>query len=553
LTIFYRNDSGRVPSTLVRRYTLAPSGHPVSLSASMRVLGIIGYGFMALVLAAGWAFLYWQSSSVDLAAVDAARAALTELRAIDARWNQQLVNARLHSRSAPSGEAPAARHRTAYAALEVRALRLGDPRVGTELVQLKRDVEDKAALLARHAAARIDAERADPADEAKRAELHAIGDALFDQAWFGSTGPRLDTLGRAIDRAFDDALVQAELYRVGLLVYSGFLLAVLVFLVWNLDQRRRQIDRINLQLREANETLETRVKDRTRELSDALAKLKESEAMLIQSEKMASLGQMVAGIAHEVNTPLAYVKSSLEAVRKSVPGAARLAAETGQLLALLSAENTDEAALAAQFSKVRALVEETRSKAALAELEQLLKDGLFGIGQISEVISNLKNFSRLDRSKVAAYDLHQGIESSIRIAYAQLQNRILRKEFGKIPHVSCSPSQINQVILNLLSNAAQATTDGEGTITVRTGMRDAAHVTVEVADNGSGIPADVLPKIFDPFFTTKAVGQGTGLGLAICYKIAENHGGKLEVQSRPGLGTRFILVLPITAPAALAA
>ena len=273
--------------------------------------------------------------------------------------------------------------------------------------------------------------------------------------------------------------------------------------------------------------------------------------MLIQSEKMSSLGQMVAGIAHEVNTPLAYVKSSLEAVKRSVPGTARLAAETERLLALLSAENADEAALGAQFSAVRSLLEELRSKEALDELERLLQDGLFGIGQISEVISNLKNFSRLDRSQVADYDLHEGIESVIRIGYAQLQHRVVHKEFGKIPHVSCSPSQINQVILNLLSNAAQATRDGEGIITVRTGMRDAGHVMVEVADNGSGIPAGVLPKIFDPFFTTKGVGKGTGLGLSICYKIVENHGGKLEVQSEPGAGTRFTLVLPVLSPVAL--
>ena len=177
---------------------------------------------------------------------------------------------------------------------------------------------------------------------------------------------------------------------------------------------------------------------------------------------------------------------------------------------------------------------------------------MFGIGQISEVIANLKNFSRIDRSKAAAYDLHEGIESAIRIGYAQLQNRVVQKKFGTIPQVSCSPSQINQVILNLLSNAAQATRDGDGKITVSTGMRDANHVVVAVSDNGSGIPADILPKIFDPFFTTKEVGKGTGLGLSICYKIVENHGGKLEVLSTPGLGTRFSLVLPVNPPVAAA-
>jgi len=524
----------------------------------MRIIRIIGYGFMALVLAGGWAFFYWQSSSVDLAAVDGARTALAELRAADTGWNQQLVNARLSARGAapvpsPSLSARSPRYRLAYATLEVRALRLGNPPVGRELAQLKRAFEDKGALMARFAeaqAALAGARGAEPGGEVKIAEFQAIADAMFEQAWFSSTGPRLDTLARAIDRVFDEALTQTEIYRVGLLCYSGFLLAVLAFLVWSLDLRSRQ-------LREANESLEARVKDRTRELSGALVKLKESEAMLIQSEKMSSLGQMVAGIAHEVNTPLAYVKSSLEAVGKSVPGVGRLAAAADRLLTLLSSESADETALAAQFAQVRALVEGLKGKTAggdaLEALERLVKDGLFGIGQISEIVTNLKNFSRLDRGMVGEFDLHEGIDSAIRIGQAQLQNRIVRREFGAIPPITCSPSQINQVILNLLSNAAQATREGEGTITVRTGMRGAAHVAVEVTDNGSGIPADVLPKIFDPFFTTKAIGKGTGLGLSVSYKIIENHGGKLEVQSKPGAGTRFTVVLPINPPAAPAA
>ena len=271
--------------------------------------------------------------------------------------------------------------------------------------------------------------------------------------------------------------------------------------------------------------------------------------MLIQSEKMASLGQMVAGIAHEVNTPLAYAKASLDAVRRNLPQAGRLAAETERLLTLLATEGTSEGALAAQFALVRELVAALAgpdaSRSTLGELDKLVKDGLFGIGQISEIVTNLKDFSRLDRSKVADYDLHEGLESAIRIGHAQLQHRTLRKELGNIPRVTCSPSQINQVFLNLLVNAAQATKAGEGIISVRTGLRDPEHVAVEVADNGHGIPADVLPKVFDPFFTTKPVGKGTGLGLSICYKIVEGHGGKLEVHSKPGLGTRFIVVLPV--------
>ena len=212
----------------------------------MRIFRIIGYGFMVLALAGGWTFIYWQSGTVDLAAVEGARAALADLRSVDAGWNQQLVNARLYAREAPVSAPlapPSPRHRLVHAALEVRVLRLGSPLVGSELAQLKRAFEEKAALILRFSeaqAALAAARRSEPADDTRLAELRAIADVLFDQAWLASTGPRVDTLARAIDRVFDEALTQAELYRIGLLYYSGFLLAILVFLVWNLAQRRRQ-------------------------------------------------------------------------------------------------------------------------------------------------------------------------------------------------------------------------------------------------------------------------------------------------------------------------
>ncbi len=525
----------------------------------MHTVRILGYAFMAAVLAGGWAFIYLQSSAVDLAAADSARVALAELRAIDDAWTLRMVNGQPLGQS--SGAVPAAdpksarpfRHRTSLAAFESKVLVLRIPQAGVELTRLKRDFEARAALIERleqTMLSREDALKAQPPDPAAIAPLDAAVRSLSEEVWLASSGPRLEMLGRAIDRAFDRALTDAELYRVGLLFYSGFLLAILAFLVLSLEQRRRDIDRVNRQLQVANDSLEARVAERTAALTDALAKLKESEAMLIQSEKMSSLGQMVAGIAHEVNTPLAYVKSSLQAVAKTLPLTASLATQTERLLALLSAEDSDEAALATQFALVRETVAaHLPGPASGGGLEQLVKDGLFGIGQISEVIANLKDFSRLDRSKVAEYDLHGGIDSAIRIGHAQLQNRQVRKEYGLIPLVSCAPSQINQVILNLLSNAAQATDEGTGTITIRTGLRGAEHVALEVIDNGGGIPAEVLPKIFDPFFTTKAVGKGTGLGLSICYRIIENHGGKLEVQSTPGMGAKFVVLLPVSPPA----
>jgi len=260
----------------------------------------------------------------------------------------------------------------------------------------------------------------------------------------------------------------------------------------------------------------------------------------VQSEKMSSLGQLVAGLVHEVNTPLAYVKASLEAMRSRLGDAGRIGEEADRLLVLLSAESPDEAALAAQFETVRSLARERRFEA----LEAQLKDGLHGIGRIAELVSNLKDFSRLDRGRVAEVDLHEGIESTLRIAQHQIGKRTVKKSYGEIPRVTCSPSQINQVLLNLIVNASQATPEAGGRIGIRTSLRDAGHVAIDVADNGHGIPPEVLPRIFDPFFTTKDVGKGTGLGLAISYKIIEEHGGKLEVQSSPG-NTRFTVTLPI--------
>jgi signal transduction histidine kinase len=454
------------------------------------VLRVILYSFMALVLAGGWAFLYWQSSAVDLAAGNAARSALNALRAVDARWNDQLVGARLSSSAGAPFEP--ARHGVAYAELEVQALRLPHPQMGQALAGVKGAFAEKAALLHRIRA----------------------GEQVFDQAWLVGTGARLDQLSRVLDRAYEDALLYNDLYRTWLLYYSAFILVVLAYLAYELYR--------------ANASLERRI-------AEAVKKLKESEAMLVQSEKMSSLGQMVAGLAHEVNTPLAYVKASLEAVRRQ---SGQLGTETSRLVDLLLAEQPDEAELAAQFERVKDLLAKSKG------LEGQLDDGLHGITQISELVANLKNFSRLDRSKVAAYDLHEGIDSTLRIARQQLGKRAVNKTLGKIPLVSCAPSQINQVLLNLVVNAAQATKEEGGVIGIRTQVRDDKWVAVDVADNGHGIPAEVLPKIFDPFFTTKEVGKGTGLGLSISYKIAQDHGGRLEVQSKPGAGTRFTLLLP---------
>ena len=371
----------------------------------------------------------------------------------------------------------------------------------------------------------------------------------FNGLFFVTAGPRVDTLTTAFSNEIERTLQVQDLFRVCLIVFAGVLLVLLSYAGSRLAHSYQLLNEANAALKTANEQLEQRVKERTRELSDALKRLEESQSMLVQTEKMSSLGQMVAGVAHEINTPLAYVKNSLETVAAELPPLGELAAETEKLLGLLQAGGGNEDQLAEQFARVSERVAALREQQTTTELPKLVKDGQYGIEQIAEIVANLKDFARLDRSKVDKFNIADGIESTLSIAKHLLKTVAVEKHFAKVPSITCSPSQINQVLLNLITNAAQATEGKAGRISITTRAPDAAHVAVDVEDNGKGIPPEVLPKIFDPFFTTKEVGKGTGLGLSIAYKIVEGHGGTIEAQSKVGVGTRFTLTLPLQPPA----
>ena len=284
---------------------------------------------------------------------------------------------------------------------------------------------------------------------------------------------------------------------------------------------------------------------------DEAKKREASQAQVIHTTKLASLGQMVAGVAHEINTPLGFVKSNVEVVSDLISEyeAAVTKVMTGvDLLLALDASMVDKAKAAIQKARI-----ELAKATTLNEARELLEDSAEGLKQMSGLVMNLKGFARVDRDGMDTIDLNDSIRSALTIAGHQLRDRIhVVQELGEIPKVKCMPSQINQVFLNMITNAAQAM-DDDGTLTIRS-VAKPNFVEVSFEDTGHGIPDDVLPKIFDPFFTTKPVGEGTGLGLSIVHKIIQGHGGAIRVKSQVGKGTTFFVELPIAQkPAAKAA
>ena len=294
-----------------------------------------------------------------------------------------------------------------------------------------------------------------------------------------------------------------------------------------------------------NQQLEIKVEERTAELQETLKELKNSQLQLIRSEKMATLGQMVAGVAHEVNTPLSYVQNNLEII-------GQLTEQYEELIELvqgLKGFKSDSTATDGKIDKLLADIvrasDEIQEDDLSSELRELIKDSLFGVEQITEMVLNLRNFARLDESKVKTIDVRECIEASLKIAGNSIRHQEIVTDFALTPEIKCSPSQINQVLVNLLNNAAQAMGEKpDGKIEVRT-RADDSHVYIDVSDNGKGMSTEVLNQIFEPFFTTKGAGEGTGLGMAISQQIMEQHNGDIKAVSTEGVGTTFTLTLPI--------
>ncbi|VVO75571.1 ATP-binding protein [Pseudomonas fluorescens] len=286
------------------------------------------------------------------------------------------------------------------------------------------------------------------------------------------------------------------------------------------------VDQRTAQFKQASMALQREIDER-----------KQLESQLVQSEKLASLGQLAAGVAHEINNPIGFISSNLG----SLDGYFQ------QLLSMLDAYQAAGQTLppepAAQLQKLR---KELELDFLLEDIPVLIRESKEGIGRVSQIVKDLKDFSRVDTQQQWQWaNLQQGIESTLNIVASELKYKAdVVKEYQNLPDIECLPSQINQVIMNLVVNAAQAMGPERGVITLRTGLQGET-AWIEVADNGSGIAPETLQKIFDPFFTTKPVGQGTGLGLSLSYGIVKKHGGDISVRSELGAGTTFRVLLPL--------
>lgn len=302
-------------------------------------------------------------------------------------------------------------------------------------------------------------------------------------------------------------------------------------------------------LRVLNEHLEQRVKQRTTaveqanrqllannaELKQLNEQLESAQTQLLQSEKMASIGQLAAGVAHEINNPVGFVNSNLGTLGKYISSMFKV------IDAYAAAEAGNEARVFPEVAKIKKTVD---FPYLVEDIPNLLKESQDGLARVTRIVQDLKDFSHVDESTWQHANLEQGMDSTLNVVANEIKYKAeVVREYAGIPEVECMPSQLNQVFLNLLMNAAQAI-DKKGVITVRTGI-GGEEVWVEVEDTGNGIAPEHINRIFDPFFTTKPVGKGTGLGLSLSYGIVQKHHGRIEVKSEVGKGTCFRVCLPV--------
>ena len=322
-------------------------------------------------------------------------------------------------------------------------------------------------------------------------------------------------------------------------------------LAQSFNRMAQQLRDFFTQLTETNAQLEQRVEERTAELSQTLTDLRRTQAQLVQTEKMSSLGQLVAGVAHEINNPVNFIHGNL----------AHTTEYAQNLLQLIERYQQEYPTPTPQIQEELEAIDFDFLK---KDFPRLIASMNVGAHRIHEIVKSLRNFSRLDEAEFKEVDIHEGIDSTLMILHNRLKDTPdhpgvqIIKDYAQLPLVECYPGQLNQVFMNLLTNAIDALDDynkrrtsaeikaNPSFVKISTELHHPDWIAIRVADNGPGIREDVRSKLFDPFFTTKPVGKGTGLGLSISYQIiVERHGGKLECSSTLGQGTEFFIAIPI--------
>jgi signal transduction histidine kinase len=361
--------------------------------------------------------------------------------------------------------------------------------------------------------------------------------------------------------------VQSALARPGDLVYDSVVVAgpsgYQVLGMQQLLIAHTQLHTLSIQ---ALQQSEAQSRQQSSDLQDVLQDLQQSQNHIVQSEKMSALGQMVAGVAHEINNPVTFIAGNLEHLTQS----------SQAVLAIL---NLYQQHYPTPVAEIQTASEAVDVEFLQLDLPRILTSMRNGADRIQQIVLSLRNFSRHDESARKSVDIHEGLDSTLIILAHRFKPvgrckgiQIIR-EYGKLPIIDCYAGELNQVFMNLLSNAVDALEDvsaqngdlnrdltaadaspqpADATIWIRTEQLIEGQITVQIADNGGGIPAAIQQRLFDPFFTTKAIGKGTGLGLSISYQIiVERHQGQLTCDSTLGQGTTFTLQIPIRQPSAV--